>query len=357
MDELNLQDINYGPLQQDSLNYQASPNDMIDSLSRLEAIENRGVEEKKPLTYMDVANTMQKLLPVKQASPNDVKHINLDGGERIDGKKILNGILEQAKNIAGNPYFAPAMSNLNSLFKAQRESGKNPYSQQVHDANPAQYKPIEYTPFGERQVYKPIDRNYFTNQILANAAAARSNALNITGGNKAAASQASLLHNYVGNTKLGDAISKIDEANYNKYNQVVGANNALAQANAAQKYNIDSANVTNYNNYNNTKYNRDLSNAAAQYQAEQERKAAIQEYSAGLADNSRAGKIYQTNVNLANKPGQTYTVDGLGKFTFTNSGDATTENNKEGKKETHASGGKLDLAFPYLEEWKKIRNK
>lgn len=101
-----------------------------------------------------------------------------------------------------------------------------------------------YTPIGNYMVYNPFDRNYYTNQLLAQANAASRAASNVTGGNRAAAMAGILSSGYNTIRSLGELYRQGDEYNLNQLAKVLDFNRGTNMANTEGALKASMANMS-----------------------------------------------------------------------------------------------------------------
>lgn len=127
--------------------------------------------------------------------------------------------------------YAPIVGNglavLSDIFSKPDYSAAN----MIADVpiNPAITK---YNPVGEYLTYRPLDRNYYTNQLRSNAAANRRAIMNTSGGNRAAAMAGLLASDYNFGNQLGQLARQAEEYNQQLRERVAGFNRQTNLANA-----------------------------------------------------------------------------------------------------------------------------
>lgn len=87
---------------------------------------------------------------------------------------------------------------------------------------------------GNYQKYTPMDKNYYTNELLSNAAAARAGLESSSGGNRAAYTSAVTGLNYGTGKSLGELARQSEEENIQRRQQVMAYNQGIDQYNAQQ---------------------------------------------------------------------------------------------------------------------------
>ena len=91
---------------------------------------------------------------------------------------------------------------------------------------------IEYSPVGQYLTYRPLDRNYYTNQLRSNAAANRRAIMNTSGGNRAAALTGLLASDYNFGNQLGQLARQAEEYNNAQRERVAAFNRETDLANS-----------------------------------------------------------------------------------------------------------------------------
>lgn len=110
------------------------------------------------------------------------------------------------------------------------------------------YMPVSWNPIGNKLTYKPLDRDYATNKLRAEAGATRRTLTNLSGGNRGSAMAGILAADYNAQGKLGDLFRQAEEYNLAQRQQVENFNRATNQANSQGKLQADMANQQAYAN-------------------------------------------------------------------------------------------------------------
>lgn len=110
------------------------------------------------------------------------------------------------------------------------------------------YMPVSWNPIGNKLTYKPLDRDYATNKLRAEAGATRRALTNLSGGNRGSAMAGILAADYNAQGKLGDLFRQAEEYNLAQRQQVEDFNRATNQANSQGKLQADMANQQAYAN-------------------------------------------------------------------------------------------------------------
>lgn len=110
------------------------------------------------------------------------------------------------------------------------------------------YMPVSWNPIGNKLTYKPLDRDYATNKLRAEAGATRRTLTNLSGGNRGSTMAGILAADYNAQGKLGDLFRQAEEYNLAQRQQVENFNRATNQANSQGKLQADMANQQAYAN-------------------------------------------------------------------------------------------------------------
>jgi len=74
---------------------------------------------------------------------------------------------------------------------------------------------VQFNPIGNQMTYKPLDRNYYLNQLYGNAGASRRDIINQSGGNRATAMAGILGADYNTTSNIGKLARESEEYNLN----------------------------------------------------------------------------------------------------------------------------------------------
>ena len=102
---------------------------------------------------------------------------------------------------------------------------------------------ITFKPVGNYLRYNPLDRDYYTNKLSANAAASRRGAINTSGGNRAAALAGLLASDYNYGNQLGDLARQAEEYNLAQRQRVEEFNRGTNTTNAEMSLRSQMANA------------------------------------------------------------------------------------------------------------------
>lgn len=174
------------------------------------------------------------------------------------------------------------------------------------------YMPVSWNPIGNKLTYKPLDRDYATNKLRAEAGATRRTLTNLSGGNRGSAMAGILAADYNAQGKLGDLFRQAEEYNLAQRQQVEGFNRATNQANSQGKLQADMANQQAYANA------RDYALRGTMAAAEMRQKARMAAEAAKSANLSgflsALGDIGYENKGM-NMIRQLYAADALSRMT------------------------------------------
>ena len=125
----------------------------------------------------------------------------------------------------------------------------------------ASYLPVNWTPVGNKLVYTPFDRDYYSTQLGAQANATRRSILNNSGGNRGTALAAMLAADYNAQGKLGELYRQAAEYNDANRKAVADFNRSTNIANSNGMLQADTTNAGNYANSRQVNLNM-IANAA-----------------------------------------------------------------------------------------------
>ena len=142
--------------------------------------------------------------------------------------------------------YIPAVGlGLASLTDALGLTNKPDYSEaaQIEAATRgSSYKPVSWSPIGNKLTYRPFDRDYYINKLNAEAGATRRALANQSGGNSGRAIAGILAADYNTQDRLGDLFRKSEEYNLEQRQKVEDFNRATNQLNAQGMLQADMAN-------------------------------------------------------------------------------------------------------------------
>ena len=91
---------------------------------------------------------------------------------------------------------------------------------------------IDYNPIGSYLTYRPLDRDYYTNKLNAQAEATRRAIVDQSGGNRATATAGILAADYNAQNRLGDLARQAEEYNMAQRERVEAFNRGTNQFNS-----------------------------------------------------------------------------------------------------------------------------
>lgn len=110
------------------------------------------------------------------------------------------------------------------------------------------YRPVSWSPIGNKLSYRPFDIDYYTNKLSAEAGALRRSLANQSGGNSGRAIAGLLAADYNAQDKLGELFRKSEEYNLEQRQKIEDFNRATNQANSQGMLQADMANQQAYAN-------------------------------------------------------------------------------------------------------------
>lgn len=133
--------------------------------------------------------------------------------------------------------YAPAVGlGLSAITDAVGLTNKPDYrnAEAIIKAGEAAFTPnlVEWNPIGDYMTYKPLDRNYYSNQLAASSGATRRNILNTSGGNRGQALAGLLAADYNAGIQLGNLARQAEEYNLAQRHQVGAFNRETNLANS-----------------------------------------------------------------------------------------------------------------------------
>ena len=172
---------------------------------------------------------------------------------------------------------------------------------------------VEFNPLGNYMAYKPLDRNYYLNQLQGNAGATRREIINQSGGNRATAMAGLLASDYNTTGSIGKLAREAEEYNLGQRQKVEDFNRSTNMFNIEGSMKAQMANKT----------NEEMRLKSAMAQAEMRDKADMMSSQARTANLTNLfdsiGDIgresYARNMIMSN-PALYYTIDSTGKVTY-----------------------------------------
>ena len=105
---------------------------------------------------------------------------------------------------------------------------------------------VQFNPIGNQMTYKPLDRNYYLNQLYSNAGASRRDIINQSGGNRATAMAGILGADYNTTSNIGKLAREAEEYNLNQRQKVEDFNRSTNMFNSEGSLKAQTANQANY---------------------------------------------------------------------------------------------------------------
>lgn len=148
--------------------------------------------------------------------------------------------------------YAPAIGlGMAALSDALGITNKPDYSEAAQieaTTRGGSYRPVSWSPIGNKLGYRPFDRDYYTNKLSAEAGALRRSLANQSGGNSGRAIAGLLAADYNAQDKLGELFRKSEEYNLEQRQKIEDFNRATNQANSQGMLQADMANQQAYAN-------------------------------------------------------------------------------------------------------------
>lgn len=204
-------------------------------------------------TFADIAKEIQK---ESEERPNDpISKNGLEAGlsrltalqEGIRQKRGGNKFADGGDIVEYSPLrYAPIIGNGLAVFSDLFSDPDYNAADRVAsvEVNPAL---VEYSPVGQYLTYRPLDRNYYTNQLRSNAAANRRAIMNTSGGNRAAALTGLLASDYNFGNQLGQLARQAEEYNNAQRERVAAFNRETDLANSRMGLQVSTFNAESRN--------------------------------------------------------------------------------------------------------------
>lgn len=168
-------------------------------------------------------------------SPEDLPSLTF--GKSTPVRKPLFGEFKE-ENLRYAPVLMSGLSAIGDIF-TKPDYGAAKQVESV-DIIPPQ---VKATPVSQKLTYRPLDKQYYINNLNKNAAASRRFAKNISGGNRAAALNALANTDYNYTESLGKLARQAEEYNENMRQRVADFNRSTDMFNAQQGLSAQSTNA------------------------------------------------------------------------------------------------------------------
>ena len=174
---------------------------------------------------------------------------------------------------------------------------------------------VQFDPIGNQMTYKPLDRNYYLNQLYGNAGASRRDIINQSGGNRATAMAGILGADYNTTSNIGKLARESEEYNLNQRQKVEDFNRSTNMFNTEGSLKAQTANQANHER----KLRAIMAASEMRQQADmlstQGKTANLTNLFDSIGDIGR--ESYARNMIMSN-PALYYTIDSTGKITYKN---------------------------------------
>lgn len=174
---------------------------------------------------------------------------------------------------------------------------------------------VQFNPIGNQMTYKPLDRNYYLNQLYSNAGASRRDIINQSGGNRATAMAGILGADYNTTSNIGKLARESEEYNLNQRQKVEDFNRSTNMFNTEGSLKAQTANQANHER----KLRAIMAASEMRQQADmlstQGKTANLTNLFDSIGDIGR--EFYARNMIMSN-PALYYTIDSTGKITYKN---------------------------------------
>lgn len=127
-------------------------------------------------------------------------------------------VVGAAIGLGQNIFSKPDYSSADAILNAANEAGR--------------YTPVSYKSIGDYLTYNPLDRNYYSNKLGAQANATRRAIVNQSAGNRATALAGLLATDYNAQGRLGDLARQAEEYNLSQRERVATFNRGTNQFNS-----------------------------------------------------------------------------------------------------------------------------
>ena len=173
-------------------------------------ISKRGLEDS--MMKLQIEQETMRMKEKKNTNSN-----MFDGGGDLSWLRYAP-VVGSGIGVISDLFSKPDYSNANLVMEAANKAG--------------QYTSVQYTPIGNYLSYNPLDINYYSNKLGAQAGATRRAIVNQSAGNRATAVAGLLASDYNTQGKYGDLMRQAEEFNLAQKQAVEQFNRATNQANA-----------------------------------------------------------------------------------------------------------------------------
>lgn len=222
-------------------------------------------------------------------------------------------VIGAAIGLGQNLFSRPDYTSADTILEAANQAGN--------------YTPIGYTPIGNYLQYRPFDRNFYLNELNAQAGATRRAIMNTTSPSRNAALLAA---DYNAQGRLGDLARQAEEYNFAQRQAVETFNRGTNQANAEMGLKAAMANQEAQQNARSARLSG-MTQAMAMRDAVDARRGAsmsanLTNFFNSLGDIGR--EEYSRNMIMSN-PALYYSIDSKGNITYKNGYEGLSEAEKK----------------------------
>lgn len=182
--------------------------------------------------YMESLNSAPQLDPTKSItmSPMDIKPLDLPKAPKGSSKDSTEGDDLEPTWLRYAPLAGSAIGLGYELFNKPDYSSADAILDAANTVG--NYTPVSYKPIGDYLTYNPLDRNYYSNKLGAQANATRRAIVNQSAGNRATAVAGLLAADYNAQGRLGDLARQAEEYNLGQRERVATFNRGTNQFNS-----------------------------------------------------------------------------------------------------------------------------
>lgn len=266
-----------------------------DRLKVSDDILNKYSKIKKGDTY---AKALEKLSKESEERPNDpiskngidtITHDLMQSQEELKQKKQLL-VMNKQKNKFGigglMEMYAPATASFGDAIISQFEKPNHTYMNTVEDYMFG-IPNVAISPTGNYIKKTPLDVNFYTNKLDANAGATRRNIANMSGANRATQMANLLASDYNYGIQLGNLSRQALEQNIANDMAVTDFNNKVNQFNTQQNFAVQQANLQKALQVGQSLYNTQTAKNLERLRVKDNKEKAIDNFTANISEISK----------------------------------------------------------------------
>ena len=226
--------------------------------------------KQQPNIFADGTTQIPKFIPPPMKSGVDMypdkqipsftmtpQELGINMGQSNNGvdEEYWNTAYKKSQNFASDPSkfntstlrYAPALgAGIGAFSDLMGWTNKPDYSNADMIAQSTRnLSNVEFNPLGNYMAYKPLDRNYYLNQLQGNAGATRREIVNQSGGNRATAMAGLLASDYNTTGSIGKLAREAEEYNLGQRQKVEDFNRSTNMFNTEGSMKAQMANKTN----------------------------------------------------------------------------------------------------------------